>query len=205
MKRILSILALTGVTLHAADSDGWVRIFDGKTMTGWKASESTNSWKIEDGAFVAHGNRSHLFYVGELQPFVNFELKVDCMTEPGSNGGIYIHTKYQDSDWPKNGYEIQVNNTHSDRIKTASIYGVQNVMDNSPAKDRQWWTQHIIVKGKTITVKVDGKTVNEFTEEPGRKAGKDFTRILDQGTVALQGHDPKSTVRYKNILVKRLD
>jgi hypothetical protein len=205
MKRILSILALTGVTLHAADSDGWVRLFDGKTMTGWKASESTNSWKIEDGAFVAHGNRSHLFYVGELQPFVNFELKVDCMTEPGSNGGIYIHTKYQDSDWPKCGYEIQVNNTHSDRIKTASIYGVKNVMDNSPAKDRQWWTQHIIVKGKTITVKVDGKTVNEFTEEPGRKAGKDFTRILDQGTFALQGHDPKSVVRYRNIMVKRLD
>ena len=94
---------------------------------------------------------------------------------------------------------------HSDPIKTASLYGVKNVMNASPAKDRQWWTQHIIVKGKTITVKVDGKTVNEFTEEPDRKPGKDFTRILSAGTFALQGHDPKSVVKYKNIRVKRLD
>ena len=54
-------------------------------------------------------------------------------------------------------------------------------------------------------MKVDGKVVNDFTEEPSRQAGKDFTRKLDKGTFALQGHDPKSTVCYKNIRVKRLD
>ena len=207
MKRILLpvFLAVVALTCRAAEEDGWVGLMDGKTMNGWKASEATSTWTVQDGAFVAHGNRSHLFYVGDDKPFVNFELKVDCMTEPGSNGGIYIHTKYQDSDWPKYGYEIQVNNTHSDRIKTASIYGVKNVMDVSPAQDRKWWTQHIIVQGTRIIVKVDGKVVNDFTEEPSRQAGKDFTRKLDKGTFALQGHDPKSTVCYKNIRVKRLD
>lgn len=139
MKRILFIAAIacTTWTLGAAEEEGFVSLFDGKTMTGWKPSEATNTWKIEDGAFVAHGNRSHLFYMGDGSPFVNFVLKVDCQTEQNSNGGIFIHTKFQDVGWPKYGYEVQVNNTHSDRIKTASIYGVKNVMDNSPAKDRQ--------------------------------------------------------------------
>jgi hypothetical protein len=189
------------------DEKGFVSLTDGKTMKGWKAAvENDGTWKVEDGAFVAHGERSHLFYVGDDKPFKNFELKVDVMTEPHSNGGIYIHSKYQERGWPRYGYEIQVNNTYDpDPRKTGSIYAVKDVMNNSPAKDNVWFTEHIIVKDKTITVKVDGKTVAEYTEEPGRKAGKDFTRKLDEGTFALQAHDPKSIVRYKNIRVKRLD
>ena len=46
--------------------------------------------------------------------------------------------------------------------------------------------------------------VLEYNEPPGVQAGKDFTRTLDEGTFALQAHDPGSTVRYKNIRVKRL-
>jgi hypothetical protein len=176
-------------------------------MKGWKAAvENDGTWKVEDGAFVAHGERSHLFYVGDDKPFKNFELKVDVMTEPNSNGGIYFHSKYQERGWPRAGFEIQVNNTYApDPRKTGSIYSVKDVMNVSPAKDNVWFTEHIIVKDKTITVKVDGKTVAEFTEEPGRKEGKEFGRKLSEGTFALQAHDPKSIVRYKNIRVKRLD
>jgi hypothetical protein len=189
------------------DEKGFVSLTDGKSFKGWKtATENQDTWKIEDGAFVAKGPRSHLFYVGDDKPFKNFELKVDVMTEPNSNGGIYFHSKYQEQGWPRYGYEVQVNNTYeSDPRKTGSIYGVKDVMRQSPAKDNVWFTEHIIVKDKTITVKVDGKTVAEYTEEPARKAGKDFTRKLDEGTFALQAHDPKSVVRYKNIRVKRLD
>jgi hypothetical protein len=188
------------------DEQGFKSLMDGKTFKGWKPTkENAETWKIEDGAFVAKGDRSHLFYVGDEKPFKNFELKVDVMTEPNSNGGIYFHTRYQESDWPQMGYEVQVNNTHPDPRKTGSIYAVKDVMNNSPAKDNEWFTEHIIVKDKTITVKVDGKTVAEFTEEPGRKAGKQFGRKLNEGTFALQAHDPKSVVRYKNIRVKRLD
>ena len=190
----------------AADEKDFVSLTDGKSFKGWKASEREDTWTIEDGAFVAKGERSHLFYVGDEKPFKNFELKVDVMTEPNSNGGIYFHSKFQEGGWPSNGFETQVNNTYKpDRIKTGSLYQVKDVLDNSPAKDNVWWTQHIIVKDNKVTVKIDGKTVTEYTEEPGRKAGKQFRRKLDEGTFALQAHDPKSIVRYKNIRVKRLD
>lgn len=190
---------------RAADSEeGFVPIMDGKTFNGWKiADESAKSWKIDDGAFVAQGNRSHLFYVGDEKPFKDFELKVDVMTQPGSNGGIYFHTKWQETDWPRAGFECQVNVTQGDWIKTGSLYGLVN-MALTPAQDNKWWTQHIIVKGNKVTVKIDGKTVLEYNEPPGAQAGKDFRRKLDEGTFALQAHDPKSIVRYKNIRVKRL-
>ncbi|HSU53357.1 MAG TPA: DUF1080 domain-containing protein [Candidatus Dormibacteraeota bacterium] len=192
--------------LQAAELEpGFVSLSDGKTFNGWKtAEENKDTWKVEDGAFVAHGDRCHLFYVGDDKPFKNFDLKAEVMTEPHSNGGIYFHTKYQPSGWPKEGFECQVNNTHSDWIKTSSIYGIVNIAQ-SPAQDRKWWTQEIIVQGNSVTVKIDGKTIFQYNEPPGTQPGKDFARKFNEGTFALQGHDPNSTVRYRNIRVKRLD
>jgi 3-keto-disaccharide hydrolase len=202
----LSSLVFVAPQTWAADIEpGFTPLTDGKTFNGWKlAEENQDTWKVEDGAFVAHGNRCHLFYVGDQVPFKNFDLKVDVMTGPSSNGGIYFHTKYQERDWPKAGFECQVNNTHSDWIKTSSLYGLVNIAQ-SPAQDNKWWTQEIIVKGNSVTVLIDGKRVFEYNEPPGVQAGKDFARKLSEGTFALQGHDPKSVVRYKNIRVKRLD
>ena len=184
--------------------DGWVSLFDGKTMAGWKASEHKDSWQVKEGALVCNGERSHLFYVGDDKPFVNFEFKADVMTTPGSNAGIYFHTKYQEEGWPKFGYEAQVNVTHKDPKKTGSLYGVVNVSD-PPCKDNEYWTQHIIVKGKHITIKINDKTVVEYTEPEGQEAfSKDFERRLGNGTFAFQAHDPQSTAYFKNIRVKRL-
>ena len=124
------------------------------------------------------------------------------MTEPGANGGVYFHTKYQANGWPKSGFEVQVNNTHSDWKKTGSLYDVVNIAQ-TPAQDNKWWTEEIIVQGNKVTVLIDGKKLYEYNEPPGTEAGKDFARKLSEGTFALQGH-PGAIVRYKNIRVKRL-
>lgn len=200
----LALLLLTFAAAAADDESGFKPLMDGKTFAGWKTSEeNTNTFRLEDGAFVANGNRCHLFYVGDEQPFKNFHLKVDVMTGTNSNGGIYFHTKYQPQGWPKGGFECQVNNTQGDWKKTGSLYDLVNVA-HSLATDNQWWTQEIIVEGGKVTVKVDGKIVLNYNEPPGAQVGKDFERKLTEGTFALQGHDPKSVVRYKNIRVKRL-
>jgi hypothetical protein len=209
MKKLIALClaAVCGLSLAVAadkEDEGFKTIFDGKSFDGWKINENKDSWALEDGAFKAMGERSHLFYVGDDKPFVNFELKVDCKTSKGSNGGVYFHTKFQETGWPKYGYETQVNNTHGDWRKTGSLYAVEDVKE-SAAQDDKWWTQHIIVKGKHIIVKIDGKTVVDYTEPEGKEPGKDFTRVVDKGTFALQAHDPKSVVWFKNIRVKRLD
>jgi hypothetical protein len=178
-------------------SDGWTKLFDGKTLDGWKVGENASTFSVEDDAIVVFGNRAHLFYDGPLKNhnFKNFEFKAKVMTFPGANSGMYIHTTYQETGWPEKGYEIQVNNSHTDWRRTGSVYAIQDVKE-APAKDNEWFTQHIIVQGKKITVKVNDKVINEYTEgEDGR---------LSSGTVALQGHDPKSKVLYKDIMIKPL-
>ena len=110
LRATVSIAILVALSLslaHADDNDGWVCLFDGKSMDGWKAVENADSWKLKDGALVCHGPRSHLFYVGDLAPFQDFEFKAEVKTAPSANSGIYIHTKFQEEGWPKQGYEVR--------------------------------------------------------------------------------------------------
>jgi hypothetical protein len=198
----LSTALLLVITLSSHQNQeqkkGWIKLFDGKSLDGWKASENPESFKVEDGAIVVFGNRAHLFYTGSVRDhaFKNFEYKAKVMTKPGANSGMYIHTEFQEEGWPSKGYEIQVNNSHTDWRRTGSVYALQDVKE-APAKDDKWFTQHIIVQGNKITVKVDGKTINEYTVPA--EGGK-----LSTGTFALQAHDPKSKVYYKDIMVKVL-
>jgi hypothetical protein len=195
-------VGVPGSRLGKVDSEGFTVIFDG-TWDGWLVNENPSAWKIADGALRASGDRSHCFYIGAMAPFKDFEMKVDILTEPGANGGVYIHTKYQDSGWPWGGYETQVNQTQGDWRKSASVYSVQDVKEIH-VKDNEWYTHHVVVKGGNVKIYLNGKLVNDFTEEPGRQPGKDFERKLNQGTFAFQAHDPKSVVYYKNVRVKKL-
>jgi hypothetical protein len=207
MTRILvtALLALASVA-PAAQTDGWISLFDGKTLDGWKASENPSTFSVADGAIVVAGPRSHLYYVGSVNNhvFTNFEWKADVMTTPGSNSGMYFHTEFQEGGWPSKGYEVQVNNSHTDWRRTGGLYAIVDVKE-APAKDDTWFTQDITVIGKHVVIKVDGKVTAEYTEPDNVERPADMAgRKLGSGTFALQGHDPKSKVFYKNIMVKVL-
>ena len=203
------LLVLTGLFLNLtlrSVSDGWVRIFDGKTLDGWKAAENPATFSVQDGAIVVFGPRAHLFYEGPVNNhvFKNFEWKAQVKTRPGANSGMFIHTDYQPTGWPAKGYEIQVNQTHSDWRKTGSVYGLQDLKEVF-VKDDEWYTEHIIVQGKRVTVKINDKIINDYAEPDSlSRSGNPTQRRLSSGTIALQGHDPKSQVFYKDIMVKVL-
>ncbi len=219
----------------ATPADGWLSLFNGKDLTGWKSNTATDDknesgdsvFTVENGELKVSGGRAHLFYVGPdgNASFKNFEVKAKVKTTPGSNSGFYFHTKYQDTNWPDAGYECQVNSTHKDPKKTGSLYGVVNILvlapgdkepeggthikrDVAPSKDGEWFDYDIKVEGKHITLKVNGETTVDFTEPEGWDPAKELKnmpgRKLSEGTFAIQGHDPKSTTYYKDIMVKRL-
>jgi len=187
-------------------SSKWVSLFDGHSLKGWKVGENAGTFSVKDGQIVVHGPTAHLFYDGDYKHhiFKNFELKVDVMTYPGANSGIYFHTEYQESDWPKKGFEVQVNNSHTDWKRTGSLYDVVNVREVY-VKDMKWFTEYIKVEGKHIIVKLNDKTVMDYIEPDDYRPPPELAgRIISSGTFALQGHDPKSEVHFKNILVKVL-
>src|SRR5690606_14296146 len=105
------------------------------------------------------------------------------------NSGVYFHTEFQDRGWPKKGYEIQVNNSHRDPKRTASVWGIKENLQ-SVAKDEQWFTLRIRVEGKRIRTFVDDRLVVDYTEEENVERPKQFAgRVVASGTFALQGHD----------------
>jgi 3-keto-disaccharide hydrolase len=202
-------IALSFVLQAPKVEPGFTSLFNGKDFTGWKVV-TPESWTIEDGAMKANGQAGHVFYDGPFQnhAFRNFELKVDVMTRANSNGGIYVLTEYQEKGFPRKGFEIQVNNSYmKDRVKTGSLYHVEDVLDDSPAKDDVWFTEHIIVKGNTITVKVNDKQTVTWTQPADWNGGREGPgrSITGPGTIAFQAHDPGSTTYYRNVRIKPLD
>jgi len=191
---------------HEHRSNNWISLFDGESLLNWKVSGNPNTFTVQNGMIIANGPVSHLYYNGEVQnhDFKNFEFKVDVMTTPGSNSGIYFHTAWQENGWPKKGYEAQVNNSQSDWRRTGSLYGIENTREVY-VKDNEWFTEYIKVEGKKIIIKVNNKIIVDYREpknverDPGSEG-----RILSSGTFALQGHDPDSKVYFKNIMVRIL-
>lgn len=202
----LAILASCSSTKNQAGKNGWIPLFDGKSLTNWKASENPSTFSVDSGMIIVHGPRAHLFYDGSVMnhEFKNFELKVQVMTTKGSNSGIFIHTAFQETGWPSKGYEVQVNNSHGDWRRTGSLYSVDDVKEVF-VKDGEWYTEYVKVEGKKVTIKINDKTVVDYTEPEGiEKTADRAEKHLSAGTFALQGHDPGSKVYFKDILVKPL-
>lgn len=206
MKKLLPLLFIAYISFSATDRrpKGFVSLFDGKSFDGWKVGKNAASFTIENGSIAVNGEVAHLYYDGPVMNhrFTNFELKLEVMTTPGSNSGVYFHTQYQESGWPQKGYEVQVNNSHTDWRRTGSLWAIQDIKETY-AGDNEWFTLHIKVKGKHITVSINDKPVVDYTEPDNVQRPEGMKdRLISSGTFALQGHDPKSKVYYKNIKVK---
>ena len=185
---------------EAQQEAGWISLFDGQTLQGWRASENPSTFKVENGAIVVNGPRAHLFYEGPVMnhDFRNFELMAEVMTTPGSNSGVFVHTAYQEAGWPAQGHEIQVENSHADPRRTGSLINVVDVRE-APARDDEWFTLRIIVRGKRVQALVNDRSVMEYNEPENASPSR-----FNGGTIALQGHDPVSRVYYRNIRVRAL-
>ncbi len=204
--------ALAGATVLRAQAGDWVSLFDGRSLAGWKANESPGSWKVADGCIVAAGPRSHLFYQGPVRGgrFRNFEFETEVLARPGSNSGIFFHTEFQESGWPAKGFEVQVDNTHKgeggyiERKRTGSLYAVRNQY-KSLVRDDDWFRLNFVVRGKNVRVHVNGVLVTDYTEsDPPLVTSGGEGRVFGSGLLALQAHDPKSTVLYRNLRIRPL-
>jgi hypothetical protein len=201
------LLALLAIPALADDTekekkDGWVQLFNGKDLTGWKVYPmGTGKWKVEEGILIGSGEASHLF--SERGDYKDFHYRVECMINDKGNSGQYFRTKFEKG-FPR-GWEAQINATHGDRIKTGSLYPdyrhpeLRKVTElhvlKAPHKPDEWFTQEVICKGPKITILVNGKKTVEWTDPKDR---------FKEGHFALQQHDPGSVVKFRKVEVKEL-
>jgi hypothetical protein len=197
LRKLTTCALVLALSLCAAEKPGkWQKMFNGKNIekSGWKANENPEAWTVvkEDGkpALKGSGKVSHLFWMKE--ECENCEFKAEAKIMDGANSGMYFRTAMGPG-FPK-GYEAQVNATHRDVIKTGSLYSfVKNL--NCPHKPAEWFTQHIIVDGNHIVIKVNDQVITDFVDQKG---------TFKKGYLALQQHDPKSIVYYRNLMYRRL-
>jgi Domain of Unknown Function (DUF1080) len=208
--RTVTYVKYTPVPMPAPPSrtveTGYSSLFNGKDLTGWKASANPESFKVENGAIIANaiGQASHLFYDGAIgnHSFQDFDLRLDVLARYRSNGGVYVMTEFQPQGFPGKGFEIQVNNSHSDRIRTGSLYHVVD-LSNIPGKDDEWIPMEIRSQGNTITVALKGQEVVRWTQPADWPGAYDTpNRKIAPGTIAFQSHDLYSVTAYSNIRVK---
>jgi hypothetical protein len=194
-------IALPGFAL--AQEGTWVPIFDGKSLDGWTPLElgktpGGSRWQVKDGAIEGSGLQSMLF--SPRGDYKNFRFRAELKINDGGNSGMYIRTP-KEATFSK-GYEIQVNSTHKDPIKTGSVYTYVHVYDQLVPPDtfftQEVEAQDVMYRGKLITrikVSVNGKLLYEF---------QDHDRSWTEGHFAFQQHDPGSRVTIRKVEVMEL-
>lgn len=86
--------------------------------------------------------------------FTNFEFKALVMTKPGSNSGIYFHTAFQEKGFPDKGFEVQVNNSHTDWKRSGGLYDIKDTREVY-VKDDVWYTEYIRLISSHIYMQED--------------------------------------------------
>jgi hypothetical protein len=227
--------AAAALTPAAADDPkdaGWVQLFNGKDLTGWKMYDPPSNQfsgleakKNADGKVVAYaskfkkdGTEETLWRVEDGQivggghsshlftergDYENFHFRVEAKINDKGNSGQYFRTKFGPG-FPQ-GYEAQINATHADPIRTGSLYPA-----GSLAKYRD---QIVAVKG-TATHKPDEFFTQEVIAKGNHiqiivngKTTLDWTdpdNTFTKGHFALQGHDPGSVMTFRKVEVKEI-
>ncbi len=197
------VLGIAAPGIAVAEDSTWVSLFDGKSIDGWTALDLGNvkgmsHWEVKNGMIEGTGLQSMLF--SPRGDYKNFRYRAELKINDGGNSGMYIRTP-KDATFSK-GYEVQVNSTHKDPIKTGSVYTYVHLYKQLVPPDT-FFTQEIeavdkMYRGKMVThikVSVNGEVLYEFL---------DHERAWKEGHFAFQQHDPGSKVTIRKIEVMEL-
>lgn len=220
-------LSLSGPT--SAQEKGWVPLFNGKDLTGWKIHDKPHAnilavikkekdgkvigydgkfkdgkagplWRVEDGILIGSGPPSHLF--SERGDFTDFEYRVEASINNGGNSGQYFRTEFGPN-FPK-GYEAQINATHGDKVRTGSLY---------PAGALSKFRSEICVLDTaphkpdewfTQEVRAVGDQITIKVNGKQTVNWKDPGKLFSKGHFALQGHDPGTVVKFRKIEMREI-
>ncbi|WP_435021180.1 3-keto-disaccharide hydrolase [Tundrisphaera sp. TA3] len=201
-------LATAPATAPAQDAKApageWVSLFDGKTLSGWTAvplNKQPSKWEVKDGVIEGTGSQSMLY--SPRGDYKNFVFRAEIKINDKGNSGMYVRCPAMKPSFT-DGYEIQVNSTHTDPVRTGSLYTLVNLFDSSnPPPPDTYFTQQIEVedvnyRGKVVTrfrISVNDKLLYEYL---------DHDKLFAAGHFAFQQHDPGSRVSIRKVEVKEL-
>ena len=174
----ISIQAQQMNTLTAKEkSDGWVLLFDGKSMNGWRkcnSAEMAANWIIDDQAMkVCQGEKAGSGSGGDIlfgtKKFANFELSIDWKIAKEGNSGIFYYiVEYSGKEIYYAAPEIQVlDNWNASDNQLAnhlagSLYDMLPALPQNAKRHGEWNNIVIMVKDGKVTHTQNGVEVVEY-------------------------------------------
>ncbi len=167
-------------------AEGWIALFDGQTLFGWKPNSEAN-WRVEDGAIVVDSGPPGL--LSTTAQFSDYVLKCEFRSPAATNSGIFLHTPFKPTDPAKDCYELNIA-PPDNPFPTCSLVKRAKAEGNFVSDD--WQAFEVTVSGGMVKVAINGKQVLEYTDP----------QPLLRGHIGLQlnqGH-----VAFRNIKLKPL-
>jgi tRNA A-37 threonylcarbamoyl transferase component Bud32/lysophospholipase L1-like esterase len=204
-------LKLRPLTPPAKADAGFVSLFNGKDLSGWKTHpDQPGDWQVKDGLLIGQGAEpSHLF--SQRGDYKRFHLRVEAKLNQGGDSGIIFRSEYGlnfkgklgKARYPL-GYQAQM--VHSHKLPSSNLTGslaktgdwlVQ--VKEQLVRPGEWYLHEVIADGKRIVIKVNGKTTADVPDDDPAFAS---------GHLALQAMWPETTgttiVHFKKIEIKEL-
>jgi len=210
MKLTLLLASLFAFTLQAedlhpaADAAGFVPLFNGKDLSGWK---TTGNWLVEtDGSVSLHpregekGWQRYDAYIATEKPYADFVLDLEFKINAKGNSGVFM--RVGDMKEPvKTGFEVQILDTYG--LEKPGHHDCGGIVHGTgPSKNMvkpagEWNRYTITVKGRSVKVVFNGEQVIDTVLEDIKMADRPNT-----GLIAFQ--DEALPVWYRNVRIKEL-
>jgi hypothetical protein len=215
-RRLLPLLILfSATTLVPAKPLGWMQLFDGHDLQGWK-HVGAGSFIVEHGLLKTQGGMGLLYSM--VGPLPDCEIKVVYrMEHENDNSGVFIRIPTEPTEpWmPVNrGYEVQIDN-HPERSNeddyhvTGTLYSLTRPLAKPGKPGPEWNTMLIRIEGTRTQVFVNDVKVTDYIEGqpvPDKKASYEPDRGArpDKGWIGLQNHSEKDVVYFKTVALLKL-
>jgi hypothetical protein len=197
------LLVALAVAVQAERKSGWLPLFNGKDLAGWKKN-GDEKWIVEQGTILCESTANKYGYLTTERTYRDFDLKLKFKGEAEGNSGLFLHARITGSD-PEHGPDIEGMQVEVDPgvgKHTGGLYesgGRGWVKMPTPEGERalkpsQWNDLEASVSGNHIVVQLNGVQVTDYTDAAPK---------FNDGVIALQIHTGGGVkMRWKDIYIK---
>ena len=207
----LACSLLAEFTLGHSHEEGFVSLFDGKSLQGWvEVGRSGSGYQVREGKLVCPRDEGgNLFTRKEFEDFIlRFEFKL----QEGSNNGLAVRSPLQADRIAYEGMELQIIDNQAKRYreiqpwqKHGSLYHVFAARTGHLRPVGRWNQQEVGMRGSRLKITLNGAVIlevdlNTVEDEAVRWRHPGLKRT--SGHIGFLGH--KEPVEFRNIRVKEL-